>query len=223
MSYDHEESIIQNQYPKLKELSLRGNLGGAGIGIAAAPFMGAAIQAAAEEERKKSILGIPFVVDPAMPPGQWGIVQASPAPRRDTFIDAVMSMFSPTNNKPKGNDKMNTKSNIQAQIDRLQDRLAKFARFPESEDFPTGTIIGFDVRFETGPKVYHYAAVKSEKGWHLTGRNTGFWQWSELVSWLAEEVECLALVVVADVEELIEPLEVEDSAYGDTENGEAEK
>lgn len=159
-------------------------------------------------------LGIPIIADPAVPPGQAWIVQPRPTPRIDTLVDAVMSIFSNTN-KQKGKPNMNTKSNIQAQIDRLQDRLARYARFPETEEFPVGTIIGFDVRFSTGPKVYHYAAVKSDKGWSLTGRNTGFWQWSELVAWLAEKVECLALVVCAEVEELIEPVEVDESAYAE--------
>jgi hypothetical protein len=102
---------------------------------------------------------------------------------------------------------MNLKQQLQAQIDRASERLTRLERFPTDDTFADGTIIGFDRQFTPDGKIYHYAGVKTPKGWFITGgqHNEAF-RWDQLVQMLAEEGECLNLVVCAEVEELIEPI-----------------
>lgn len=122
-----------------------------------------------------------------------------------------------TNTNQKRKTNMATRKALESAIGSLAERLEKLKRFPESDnEFPMATIIGFDVRYPGNPKAYNFAAIKTPKGWALTGRESRFFTWDELTAWLAEEVECLALVVVSEVEELIEPtIDDEETAYGE--------
>lgn len=149
-----------------------------------------------------------------------------PQGKVDPLIASVMSLHDLTHNNKTNERKsaMATRKQLEAVISNAAERLERLARFPEKENYPVGTIIGFDVRFDgEGSKVYHYAGVKTPKGWFITGRDAHrAFTWDELVQHWAEVLggEVTALVVCSEVEELIDPVDLGE-AYED-QDGESE-
>ncbi len=186
-------------------------------------------------------IGIPIFTSPAIDqpmivsrdltikapePSEWFPMKHEPTPIKFSLEETLREVFGPLFTTRKKEIPMaSIKAQLQAQIDRASARLAELDRFPATEDYPIGTLIGFDrksPRSNGEEQTYHYAGVKTDKGWFITGREYRPWAWDELMQWLAEDGgTCTALVVCSEVEELIEPTD-DGEAYEDvnTQDGE---
>lgn len=57
---------------------------------------------------------------------------------------------------------------------------------PESLD-GRSPVIRFSKTFHAGAKRYEYAAIGIHGRWFLTGQNTDFFRWEELMGWIGED------------------------------------
>ena len=65
---------------------------------------------------------------------------------------------------------------------KLEDALQREAVFGSNEDYPVDAVLFFKRRFNSGSKVYTYAAVKvSAYTWYVTGMNSNAYNWEELI------------------------------------------
>lgn len=103
--------------------------------------------------------------------------------------------------KPKEKTIMSIVENLRAKIAADKAKLSRIEALGE-DDFADGAVLLFTKTFEpddpryrrTEPTPYAYAAIKSPKGWHLTGRETQPYDWASLVEFMSENVETVEVV-----------------------------
>lgn len=102
---------------------------------------------------------------------------------------------------PKEKTIMSIVDNLKAKIAADKAKLAIIESLGE-DDFADGAVLLFtktfperDARYQrVDPVQYHYAAIKSPKGWHITGRESGTFSWEDLVEFVSEGVETVEVV-----------------------------
>lgn len=67
------------------------------------------------------------------------------------------------------------------ELERLENKARQLERFGE-DDYENGAVITFSVRFPDGGISYHYAAVKADERWWLTGKSQHPMSWDRLVT-----------------------------------------
>lgn len=70
-----------------------------------------------------------------------------------------------------------------AQI-RLEERLARFAKFPEDDPYVDGDVIVFEKQYGTRQVMYRYVAARIKGQYYLTGEVTGSMNWTKLVEFM---------------------------------------
>lgn len=75
-------------------------------------------------------------------------------------------------------------------------------RFPAQP--PVGSVLRFQRTYDrraSGPKTYDYIAIRSEIGWHVTGRENGVLTFDELVGKIGDG-ECLLVTEYVEIPHL---------------------
>lgn len=68
--------------------------------------------------------------------------------------------------KPKMDNSRKTAAQLRAMIEEAQSLLSKIENLPAE---PEQDLVVFDVQFNGYGRVYHYAAIRVERGWYITG------------------------------------------------------
>lgn len=120
----------------------------------------------------------------------------------DDFADLLLGRagLEPCNHTTKETSRMSKISNLQAQIDRLTDRVAELQRFgPEPE---VGTVLAVTVGYDSIPgSEYEYVLLRAGDGrWYSTGRYRAEQQtWDDVIEWLADPgLSILSAATVTD-------------------------
>jgi hypothetical protein len=122
-----------------------------------------------------------------------GSTSGSPAqdePRRGT-VEAAMSILQRRLDAEIARQASLAEYAAQARARRLeiiQSEIDAIASMPE-DDFEPGSVIRFDRTFNSGSKVYSYAAIKTSEGlWSTTGpKSPKNYTWVDLLRWLQGE------------------------------------
>jgi len=99
-----------------------------------------------------------------------------------------LQSITPTMMKEEEMDLESRKASLQAQLDRLTDRLIRLERFPTQDPCSDTDVIRFDKAWRPGAEQYSYAAIRIGGYYYLTGANTKPLTWDQLVHWMGEEV-----------------------------------
>lgn len=95
-----------------------------------------------------------------------------------------------------------TTASLDRRIAQLAVELARLELQPP-DDFAVGDVVTFLKAFDGRSKQYHYAAIKSPKGWHLTGRLDPV-TWNELWDFIhTQESTPPPVYYVSEVTELL--------------------
>lgn len=147
-------------------------------------------------------------IDPGYPTGM-AIYHTTTSPTSVTAkgINIVNPDKSVTiNYKGKGRNFMERIDVLKSQLRQLQEEMAILERFPK-DNFDDGTIISFERVFrrrwedvKDNPNVvkHHYAAIKTNGYWYVTGRHNEAPQggtWGQLTEWMGEFVGSMYLMM----------------------------
>lgn len=74
--------------------------------------------------------------------------------------------------------------NAEQALVEAREALARAANPYPEEPEPNGSVITFTLKYVTGPRLYRYAAIKTLRGWSVTGERTDHLTWRQLIDWL---------------------------------------
>jgi hypothetical protein len=147
------------------------------------------------------VLGrVPGVRNPRTPTVLRGYHRDDDSPR---IAEAPLDIWGqPRQARPtKGNAMSVDNAKLELWVDALRDVLANGVkpRFPAEP--PIGSVLRFNRTYDrktSGPKSYDYVALRSENGWHVTGRENAVLPWEVLLERIGDN-DCALVAEYVDI------------------------